>query len=178
MGSVWTTCCQLGSIKLSLALLLILGPWQVLSEKCLNKRCQVDVYWQLHRLPNFLIFVFAASSSYQGRERSSYFTNRKWSEGETKLACMPVIAQSSPPKNYCKWLFFFAGIIVHLLFKTQKLLLPLCIKCDLEILGIMQPHIYIIKWQIAIYFKPMESLFFLTQQSCESCQKHWCLSDT
>lgn len=64
-------------------------------------------------------------------------------------------------------LFFFAGIIVHLLFKTQKLVLPLCIKCDLENLGIMQPHIYIIKWQTAIYFKLMDSLFFLTQQSCK-----------
>ena len=83
-----------------------------------------------------------------------------------------------PPQNHCKWLFFFVGIIVHLLFKTQKLVLPLCIKCDLESLEIMQPHIHIIKWQTAIYFKLMGSLFFLTQQSCKQCQKHWCLSDT
>lgn len=44
--------------------------WQVLTEKCLNKWCQVDVHWQQHKLSDFLIFVSAASFSYQ-RERKS-----------------------------------------------------------------------------------------------------------
>lgn len=94
-------------IKLCLSVLWNAGLWQVISEKNSNKWCQVDVHWQQHKLSNFFIFVSAASFPYQ-RERPIHFTNGRWSEGKTKLACTSVIAQSSPsPKSLQMTLFFF-----------------------------------------------------------------------
>lgn len=144
--------------------------WAVTSIQweTLEQWCQGDVHWQLHKLSNVLIFVSAASFSYQ-RERKGYpFYKQKIVRGWNKFSmyvCNCSIIY--PPKSLQMTLFLFAGIIVHLLFRTQKLILPLYTKCDLENLGIMKPHIYIIKWQTAIYFKLIRSLFFLTPQSCK-----------
>lgn len=77
---IWKTHCQLG-IKLCLSILLNAGPWQVLSEKCLNKWCQVDVHWQWHELSNFLISVSAASFAYQREREAQPFYKQKMVRG-------------------------------------------------------------------------------------------------
>lgn len=139
----------------------------------LEQWCQFDGQWQLHKLSNCLIFVSAASFWDQRGKKPIHFISRRWSEGETKLACTSVIAQSSLPQITANDSLFLCRNNCTPAFQNTKAGLPLCIKWDL---GIMQPHIYIIKWQTAIYLKLMDCFSLPSNHVHTRCQKHWCLT--
>lgn len=56
--------------------------------------------------PTSLSLFLQLHSLVKERVKPNHFTNRRWSEGKTKLACTSVIAQSSPPAKSLQMTLF------------------------------------------------------------------------